>query len=439
MSDMTSLASYTEMKDSGIHWMGIIPKHWDIQKAKFHFTQTNTRGNGTPILLAASQKYGVCPQSWLEGVVQISENTDLQQFKTVHKNDFVISLRSFQGGFERSDFEGVCSPAYQVFHADDLFNNDYLKYLFKNELFIDEMNSLTVGIREGRNIKYDDFANSLIFIPPLNEQSTIAAYLDNQCAKIDEIIAEVQAGIEDYKQWKAAIIYEAVTKGLDPNVKMKDSGVEWIGKIPNNWGVLRLKYVITFIESGVSVNASQSAAENGKIGVLKTSSVSKYCFDPEENKEVNLDELDRVSCPVMENTIIVSRMNTPELVGACGYVEHDYPNLFLPDRLWQVHFCDSVVAKYIWYYLSSNYIRNYYSSLSSGTSSSMQNISKGQFENAQLILPPPEMQSNIVAFLDKKCSALDDLINEKKSLIADLESYKKSLIYEVVTGKKRVR
>lgn len=200
-----------EMKDSGVRWMGIIPKHWNVVRAKFHFTQTNGRGNETEILLAASQKYGVCPQSWLEGVVQVAENTDLQQFKTVHKNDFVISLRSFQGGFERSDFEGVCSPAYQVFHADSAYNNDYLKYLFKNELFIDEMNSLTVGIREGRNIKYDDFANSLIVVPTLPEQATIAAYLDTQCAKIDELSAEKLSLIADLEAYKKSIIYEVVT------------------------------------------------------------------------------------------------------------------------------------------------------------------------------------------------------------------------------------
>ena len=361
--------------------------------------------------------------------------------KLVRVGDFAINSRSDRrGSCGISPFDGSVSLINTVLTPRENMHPGYYNWLFHTTLFADEFYKWGHGIVDDLwTTRWSEMKRILVTVPAYDEQSTIAAYLDNQCAKIDEIIAEAQASIEDYKQWKAAIIYEAVTKGLDPNVKMKDSGVEWIGKIPNNWGVLRLKYVITFIESGVSVNASQSAAENGKIGVLKTSSVSKYCFDPEENKEVNLDELDRVSCPVMENTIIVSRMNTPELVGACGYVEHDYPNLFLPDRLWQVHFCDSVVAKYIWYYLSSNYIRNYYSSLSSGTSSSMQNISKGQFENAQLILPPPEMQSNIVAFLDKKCSALDDLINEKKSLIADLESYKKSLIYEVVTGKKRVR
>lgn len=299
--------------------------------------------------------------------------------------------------------------------------------------------SLSTGIRvRSCDLRWNKLSVFPFLISDINEQDSIVTYIDNLVERVDDIICKAKVSIEEYKSWKASIIYEAVTKGLDSDVEMKDSGVEWIGDIPNSWDVLRLKYVIASIESGVSVNASQSAAEEGKIGVLKTSSVSKYSFRPEENKEVNLDELGRVSCPVRANTIIVSRMNTPELVGACGYVEQDYPNLFLPDRLWQVHFLNSVVVKYIWYYLSSNYIRNYYSSLSSGTSSSMQNISKGQFENARLLLPPPEVQRDIVEFLDKKCATLDSLVAEKESLIADLEAYKKSLIFEVVTGKRRV-
>ena len=424
------------MRYSGAEWLGNIPADWKVSKIGTLYTLRNEKVSDKDYPPLSVTMRGILPQ--LETAAK-TDNGDNR--KLVRVGDFAINSRSDRrGSCGISPFDGSVSLINTVLTPRENMHPGYYNWLFHTTLFADEFYKWGHGIVDDLwTTRWSEMKRILVTVPAYDEQSTIAAYLDNQCAKIDEIIAEVQAGIEDYKQWKAAIIYEAVTKGLDPNVKMKDSGVEWIGKIPNNWGVLRLKYVITFIESGVSVNASQSAAENGKIGVLKTSSVSKYCFDPEENKEVNLDELDRVSCPVMENTIIVSRMNTPELVGACGYVEHDYPNLFLPDRLWQVHFCDSVVAKYIWYYLSSNYIRNYYSSLSSGTSSSMQNISKGQFENAQLILPPPEMQSNIVAFLDKKCSALDDLINEKKSLIADLESYKKSLIYEVVTGKKRVR
>lgn len=436
---MISYCTYCNYKDSGAPWLGAVPAHWRLERAKWHFSVRNERGNSEPLLLAATQKNGMYPQEKVDGVVKVADGTDIQQFKTVHKSDFVISLRSFQGGFERSDYEGVCSPAYQVFFADQtIWNNDYLKFLFKDVHFIDAMNALTVGIREGRNIKYEDFANSLIAIPPRTEQTAIAEYLLARAQEIDEIISEAKASIEEYKTWKASIIYEAVTKGLDPNVEMKESGIKWIGTVPQHWSVSRLKTVVTSVESGVSVNASQTAAGEDKIGVLKTSSVSKYYFNPKENKEVNSDELNRVSCQVKANTIIVSRMNTPELVGACGYVEKDYPLLYLPDRLWQVHFNESVKVKYIYYYLCSNYIKNYYASLSSGTSSSMQNISQGQFLNAVLLLPGQGEQNEIATFLDNKCSDIEAIIQEKENLITDLESYKKALIFEVVTGKRRV-
>jgi type I restriction enzyme S subunit len=318
-------------------------------------------------------------------------------------------------------------------------NPQYYNWLFHTVQFADEYYRNGHGIVDDLwTTRWDEMKRIVIPVPPELEQAVIAGFLKKKVGAIDAVISEARASIEEYKAWRASIIFEAVTKGLDPNVEMKDSGVKWLGTVPQHWTVSRLKTVVAYIESGVSVNASQSAASEGKIGVLKTSSVSKYVFNPTENKEVNSDELNRVACQVRANTIIVSRMNTPELVGACGYVEKDYPLLFLPDRLWQVHFVDSVSAKYVYYYLCSNYIKNYYASLSSGTSSSMQNISQGQFLNAAVLLPERVEQEDVVEFLDKKCADIDTMILEKESLISDLESYKRSLIFEVVTGKRRV-
>ena len=262
------MISYCNYKDSGAPWLGEVPAHWRLERAKWHFSVRNERGNTEPVLLAATQKNGMYPQEKVEGVVKVADGTDIQQFKTVHKGDFVISLRSFQGGFERSDYEGVCSPVYQVFFADQtVWNNDYLKFLFKDVHFIDAMNALTVGIREGRNIKYEDFANSLIAIPPRAEQTAIAEYLLSRAQEIDNIISEAKASIEEYKAWKASIIYEAVTKGLDPNVKMKDSGIAWIGEIPINWACCKQKYVIKLI-NGRAYKDSEFE-ENGKYKILR--------------------------------------------------------------------------------------------------------------------------------------------------------------------------
>ena len=407
---MTPAKGFAEMKDSGIHWMGGIPKHWNLIRAKFHFTQTNNRGNETPILLAASQKYGVCPQSWLEGVVQVSENTDLQQFKTVHKNDFVISLRSFQGGFERSDFEGVCSPAYQVFHADNSFDNNFLKYLFKNELFIDEMNSLTVGIREGRNIKYEDFANSLIFVPPLDEQSAIASYLDAQCAKIDEIIAQAKASIEDYKQWKASIIYEAVTKGLDPNAEMKDSGIEWIGEVPRKWKTPALKYLCS-MQAGKNLTSEQ-ISPLGEYPVYGGNGLRGFYSD------YNADG----------DYLLVGRQGA-----LCGNVHRVKGKFWATEHAVLTKAGEGTNIGFLFYLLMAMNLNQYASN-----SAAQPGLSVGNVVNIRAILPPVNEQEKIETFLDMLCHKIDELMIEKQSLIDDLEAYKKSLIYEVVTGKRSV-
>ena len=422
-------------KDSGIEWIGKIPESWDVDIAKRVFKQRRDKGNEECQLLAATQKYGMYPQLLLEGVVKVAADTDLSLFKTVHKNDYVISLRSFQGGFEMSDYEGVCSPAYQVFYATRQISNQYYKYLFKSDAFIQEINSLTVGIREGKNILYDDFALLPIPIPAASDQQRIADYLDEKCGEIDSLIALQVQMIEKLKAYKQSVITEAVTKGLDPNAKLVPSGIDWIGDIPEQWKTCKLKSYIKLIESGVSVNAGNIPAKESEIGVLKTSCVSKFIFKVEENKTVNDNERERVACPVRNNTIIVSRMNTPELVGACGYVEKDYTNIFLPDRLWQVHFKHGISVKFVWYVLSCSYIRNYYSSLSVGSSSSMQNISQDQFANAKIIIPSLSVQQTITSYLDEKCSEIDNLIAVKQQKIEKLKDYKKSVIYEAVTGK----
>ena len=204
-----------KMKDSGIPWVGKIPAGWEVKKIKYCFKATNTRGNSCLQLLSATQKYGMYPQSKLEGVVQVAEKTDLSTFKTVHVDDFVISLRSFQGGIERSDYEGVCSPAYQTFHSTIECDTLYFKFLFKVQGFISALNAITVGIREGKSIYYGDVQNMYIPLPPLAEQKRIAEYIDKQVAKIDALIEKRKAEFERLEALKRSIICECVTGKME--------------------------------------------------------------------------------------------------------------------------------------------------------------------------------------------------------------------------------
>ena len=214
----------------------------------------------------------------------------------------------------------------------------------------------------------------------------------------------------------------------------KDSGVQWLGEIPGHWGCVPLKRLINKIESGVSANGSTSqAASENEFGVLKTGCVSFRVFNPFQNKLVVGEECKRLACPVRGGTIIVSRMNTPELVGACAFIDKDYPNLFLPDRLWQVYFCDKTSAKFLHWMLNSQPVRNRYAQICIGSSSTMQNISQSQFSETIIPLPPLSEQHSIVSFLDAKCGKIDEWVTKKQKEVEHLQELKQRVIADAVT------
>lgn len=426
-----------EMKDSGIDWIGEIPKHWEIEKPKNMFSLRKTKGNKEAVLLAATQKYGMYPQSQLDGVVKVSADTDLQSFKTVHRNDYVISLRSFQGGFEMSDYEGVCTPAYQVFFATTPINHRYYKFLFKTEDFVSKLNSFTIGIREGKNIQYEDFARlTSIPVPQLNEQSRIANFLDKKCAEIDELIALQEQMIAQLTTYKQAVITETVTKGLDPNVKMKDSGVEWIGEIPEHWDVKRIKNVCNCLgrigfrgytnddmvqEGEGAITLSPSNMKNMTMDYSKCSYLSwnKYYESPEIQIQVG----------------DVLFVKTGSTYGKSSYV-HEIPMecTINPQIICFKDHRES--AKFLNYLLNTPMAKGQVDiTVVGGT---IPTIAQSKIINYSFAFPPLSEQQSIAQYLDQKCKEIDELISIKKEKIEHLKAYKKSVIYEYVTGKKQV-
>ncbi len=206
-----------KMRGSGIQWIGNMPSSWSVLKGKYMFAQRSLRGNSIELqLLSPTQKFGVIPQTRYEelsgmNAVKLSEKADLSLFKTIHKGDFCISLRSFQGGFEYSEYEGVVSPAYQVFYPTVEIADGYYRYLFKEQGFIEKMNSYTMTLRDGKNIAFSDFGNTYIPYPPLTEQSEIAAYLNSKCAQINALITEKHQQLATLDEYKKSLIFEYVT------------------------------------------------------------------------------------------------------------------------------------------------------------------------------------------------------------------------------------
>ena len=443
-----------EFKDSGIY-NEVIPLTWNVRKfGGLCSVVTDFVASGSFADLRANVHYLDSPD-----YAMLVRTTDLAKSNRSEKRVYIskesydyLSNSNLFGGEIVLPNIGSIGDVYIV--PSDLYSrmslapnaimfktnecDKYFYYYFQSKVGgvqLDEISQSTAMAKFNKT----DLRQLRVLCPPYSEQQKIADYLDKVCDEVDEMVALQETMIEELKAYKQSVITEAVTKGLKPNVSMRNSGIDWIGEIPEHWEAKKLKYIVDYIESGTSVNAGNVPAQANEYGVLKTSAVSKYVFDATENKTVVSEEMDKVSCPVRKNTIIVSRMNTPELVGACGYVEKNYDNIFLPDRLWQVHFVDTVYVKFIWYALRGSNIRNYYSSLSVGSSSSMQNISQSQFSNGSIPIPSDvEEQCAIVSYLDTKCSEIDSLIDLKQAKIEELKEYKKSVIYEYVTGKKEI-
>lgn len=208
-----------------------------------------------------------------------------------------------------------------------------------------------------------------------------------------------------------------------------------IGKLPNKWSIVRIGSIVKELVAGVSVNSTEVTCRENQFGVLKTSCVSAMRFEPGQNKLILPEDLPRAKIRPRKNSIVISRMNTPDLVGACGWVDKDYDNLFLPDRLWQtVFFEDSAIdSKWLWYTMSTERFRFHIKTIATGTSNSMKNISKKQLLDVHIPLPPLPEQRKIAEILstwDEAIEKLDQLIEKKKLL-------KKGLMQQLLTGKKR--
>ena len=422
-----------EMKDSGIEWIGDIPTSWTTNKGKYLFQQRSTKGNHIELqLLSPTQKFGVIPQSMFEELttntaVKINEKTDLMTFKTIHRGDYCISLRSFQGGFEYSLYEGVVSPAYTVFFKKGVLCNGYYKYLFKDQSFIKEMNSYTLSLRDGKNISFDDFGNTYLPIPPLAEQETITDYLDSKCAEIDSLISDIQSQIEALEEYKRSVITEAVTKGLDPDVEMKDSGVQWIGKMPKHWTVDNPKWHFVQRKDRATKGLTQLTASQ-KYGVVTQEEYMEITGAKVVTVEKDFDIL-KLVCPGDFIIHMRSFQGGLEYSEKYGSISSAYVMLIPQKTILEPRF-------YKWFFKSPVYI----DALSS-TSNLIRDGQAMRYANfIQLPIPllPKEEQQQIADYLDMKCAEIDNIIIEKKQQIDTIEEYKKSLIFEYVMGKKEV-
>jgi type I restriction enzyme S subunit len=449
-----SYAPYPAYKDSGVPWLGQIPEGWEPKKIKY---VVNYIGSGkTPrggaeiytddgIMILRSQNV-YDDGLRLKDVAYVTPEVEALQINTrVRPEDVLLNITGASIG--RSSIVPGDLPTANVNQHVCIFRPQktkidpkFLHAFFCSSIGKEQVTSNENGTsREGLN--FQQAGNLHLVLPPLGKQSAIADFLDNKTAEIDDLIAKKEELLRLLAEQRTALITHAVTKGLNPNAPMKPSGIDWLGDVPEGWEIRPISTAIQKLESGVSVNAMDVPAEVDQQGVLKTSAVYSGSFDPTQNKLIyDPVEAERLACPVRKGELIISRMNTPDLVGAVGIVEDEYPNLFLPDRLWQTRFWKQATANapFLYYFLSSKLFRAVIASLASGTSGSMQNITQSDLMKIKIGMPPLSEQSQIVGHLDQALEKLDATREKTYEAIKKLREYRTALITNAVTGKIKV-
>ena len=422
---------YPDYKGSGVEWIGSIPKHWKIVRSKYLFGNRNQRGYEGEPLLSVTQDQGVLPRNELDYRVW-NPDRNIELYKLVMPGDWVISLRTFEGGIELSEVRGIVSPAYiTMFPRRQIFNS-YFKYLLKSMNFIAELNRITTGIRQGKNISYEDFSDTKIAFPPLSEQKIIGNFLDRKTGQIDELTRIKERRIALLQEQRTALINQAVTKGLDPNVEMKPSGVEWIGEIPKHWTITRLKYISSIpVTYGLNIESDRYTTEG--IRLIRITDIDES--GDLRRKGVYLPE-DCVPQEQMLNSYDLLLSRSGATVGK-SYLHLETGKYTSAGYLVRFNFDDYWASKFIYYITLSHFYRNWLEQQI--IISTIQNVNGEKYSNFQLPIPSYQEQTQIVDFLDHKTKQIDELIATERRKIELLKEYRQSLISEAVTGKIDVR
>lgn len=441
-----------KMRDSGVEWIGEVPEGWEIGRIRSLFREVSERydaqSNNQLPLLSVSEYYGVAKR---EDKIKTGEvlvrAESLDGYKVCRAGDIVSNIMlAWKGALGFSPLSGIVSPAYSVYRPLKDVCSKYFHYLFRTDRYTDVFNKYSTGIIASRLRLYSpEFYAIPAIIPPLPEQRRIADYLDEKCAAIDGAVDELKRGIEDCKAWKKAIIFEAVTgkrkigfnaekqRGRVAERPMRDSGIPWIGEIPEGWEVRRLK--------GVLARPLQYGASESGIGyneaLPRYIRITDITLDGKLKGEgaLSLTEEAASDYILRDQDILLARSGAT--VGKAFLYEKQMGRAAFAGYLIRATVdVAKALPRFVYYTTLGCGYDDWRSSIA--VSATIQNIGADKYNNYSLPIPPMKEQQAIADYLDEKCAAIDALVAEKEKLIADLETYKKSLIFELVTGKREV-
>lgn len=432
-----SFPKYSEYKESGHGWIRDMPEHWIEMRAKVLFGERKEKADAADQQLTASQKYGVIPQaqfSKLEGQKVMQVITGREILKKARPNDFVISMRSFQGGLEFCEYEGAISSAYVPIFSRYRMVLGFFKHLFKSETFIKALQLTSNLVRDGQALRFANLCMLFLPYPSLEEQKKIAVFLDHETARIDVLIAEQQRLIELLKEKRQAVISHAVTKGLNPNAPIKDSGVEWLGEVPAHWKVLKLKHVVREIVD--AEHKTVHFVDDGRFLVARTSNVREGRLVFKNAKYTDEDgyvEWTERGVPAPGDIIFTREAPAGE---AC-IVPKDVP-VCLGQRTVLLRLKRKLVSEeYCLYSIYSGAASRFIENLSQG--STVSHINMADIPNMPIFLPPFDEQLAIAQAVKIEADSYEELLRTAVHGIELLLERRSALISAAVTGKIDVR
>ena len=419
---------YSEYKDSGVQWIGEIPSHWESKQLRSFLTLFTDKGHGDAQLLSVTREQGVIERDKEDK----EENhnfvpEDLSGYKYIEKGDFAINkMKAWQGSYAVSEFNGIVSPAYYTCKLRGV-EKEFFSIAIRSKAYVPFFTQYSKGIRVGQ---WDLNPNALktipFFLPPLAEQKKIVSYLEGKTSKIDAYVAEKEKEILLLQELKQKTIADAVTKGLNPDVKMKDSGISWIGEIPEHW--FQYRFATLFKEKSICNYVNEEL-----LSVYLDRGVIKFSEDNSRRTNPTSKDLSKYQLVDIGDFVLNNQQAWRGSVGVSKYRGIISPVYFIFSMSPKI---DREFANYL--LRSTSYVA-YYFVCSKGIGSIQRNLDWGALKHKKIAVPRIGEQRAIVAYIEEKCQKIDTLMSELLAEIDNMKEYKQRLIADCVTGQVNVQ
>ncbi|HFI6883834.1 restriction endonuclease subunit S [Escherichia coli] len=438
MESITSTLKYDQYSDSGYEWIGEIPEHWDLVKLGSCLSPVSVKNCPELPLLSITREQGV-----IERDVDNQESNhnfipdDLSGYKKLEKGQFGMNkMKAWQGSYGVSKFTGIVSPAYFIFDFTKAINPEFFNWAIRSKLYVSFFGSASDGVRIGQwDLSKARMKLIPFVLPSEEEQSLIANFLDKKATQINDAISIKEKQINLLKEHKQIIIQQAVTQGLDPNVPMKDSGVDWIGEIPEHWEVKRIKHAGKII-NGYAFPSDAFIQEGAR--VMKISNIQTMRLDWSDSSYVDALWLTKTNQFRIYKGDLVFALTRPVISTGikAALVDTDEP-ILLNQRNAVFRPNDTCDKNWIYFVLlTKGFINDF--EMQIDITGQQPNISTVAIGNLSFPLPPELEQKAIVSDLSRRCALLDKAVDDQIAQIEKLKEYKTTLINSAVTGKIKI-